>query len=341
MRAFGFQEHGGPEVMDFFETDSPEPGPGEVAIDVQAAAINHLDLWVRQGWPGLDLERPHAMGTDAAGVVASAGEGVEGVEEGDEVVVNPALWCGVCHYCERGEQSMCMDGAILGEHTGGVLQERIVVPARNVILRPDGVEPARAAAAPLVFQTAWRMAQRARLKPREVCLVPGAGGGVATAAIQIAKYLGARVITTTSTKEKADKALELGADDVLLYTEEGWGKRVYELTDKQGVDVVLDTVGAPVWEQAQRFMATGGRLVNVGATGGNQAKMDPRYLFSKQLEFIGSTMASASEFEEVMYLVYNGYLEPVVDSTFPFDSAKKAFAHLEAGEQFGKVVIEF
>ncbi len=340
MRAFGFQEHGGPEVMQAFEMDEPKVGPGEVKIDVEAVALNHLDIWVREGWPGLDLELPHAMGTDCAGTVAEIGDGVQGISEGDEVVINPALWCGVCHYCERGEQSMCMDFAIMGEHVQGVLSDQIVVPAGNVLVRPGRFSKADAAAAPLTFQTAWRMARRGRIQPRDVVLVPGAGGGVATAAIQVAKYLGARVIATTSTKEKAENALEIGADDVVFYTDDDWGKNVYELTDKQGVDVVLDSVGGPVWPQAQRFMANGGRLVNVGATGGFEAKLDPRYVFSKQLEFIGSTMASASEFEEVMYLVFNGYLEPIVDRTFSFDEAADAVTYLEKGEQFGKVVVE-
>ncbi len=340
MRAFGFTEHGGPEVLDFLDVPEPTPGPGDVKIKVEAVALNHLDLWVREGWPGLELELPHVLGTDLAGVVAEVGDDVAGLERGDSVVVNPALWCGFCPACERGEQSLCESFAILGEHVAGALTEHVVVPARNVLLRPGTLETPQAAASPLVFQTAWRMANKAGIRPGDLVLVPGAGGGVATAAIQIVKHLGGHVIATTSTKEKADKAMELGADEVVFYTEEDWGKQVHALTDKRGVDVVLDTAGAPVWEQAQRALRPGGKLVCCGATAGFQPEIDLRYVFYRQLEFIGSTMANAQEFDEAMALVFNGWLEPVVDKTFPFSEAKDAFARLEKGEQFGKIVVE-
>jgi NADPH:quinone reductase-like Zn-dependent oxidoreductase len=340
MRAFGFHEHGGPEAFEHFEVDPPEPGPGEVLVKTEAVALNHLDLWVREGWPGLDLQLPHAAGSDAAGVVAEVGQNVQGLERGDAVVVNPALWCGFCRACERGEQSLCENFTILGEHTRGTLTEEIVVPARNVLIRPGRLETHEAAAIPLVFQTAWRMANRADVRPGNIVFVPGAGGGVATAAIQIAKHLGAHVIASTSSDEKAEIAQKIGADDVIDYTEDDWGKTVYDLTNGEGVDIVLDSAGQEVWPEAQRFMKKGGQLVNCGATSGPDANLDLRYVFQKQLSFVGSTMASASEFDEIMSLVFNGWLEPIVDETFSFEEAKKAYEYLEDGRQFGKVVVE-
>lgn len=340
MRAFGFHEHGGPEVLDFFETDEPEVGPGEVKVKVEAVALNHLDLWVREGWPGLELELPHTLGTDTAGVIAETGQGVVGLERGDPVVINPALWCGVCRACEGGEQSLCENFSILGEHVRGTLTDTVVVPARNVLVRPGTLETPEAASVPLVFQTAWRMANKADIRPGDLVVVPGAGGGVASAAIQIAKHLGGHVIATTSSEEKAKRATDLGADEVVDYTEDDWGQQVHELTNKQGVDVVLDTAGQEVWPEAQRFLRAGGKVVCCGATSGPQATLDLRYVFYRQLEFIGSTMANAREFDEVMTLVFNGWLSPVVDRTFSFDQAPDAFEYLEAGKQFGKVVVE-
>jgi NADPH:quinone reductase-like Zn-dependent oxidoreductase len=340
MRAFGFEQHGGPEVLEHFEVDRPEPGPGEVRVKTEAVALNHLDIWVREGWPGLDLELPHVLGTDTAGVVAETGPNVQGLERGDPVVVNPALWCGFCRACERGEQSLCENFTILGEHVRGSLCEEVVVPARNVLVRPGRLETHEAAAVPLVFQTAWRMANRGDIRPDNIVFVPGAGGGVATASIQIAKHLGAQVIASTSSEEKAAKAEKIGADDVVDYTEDGWGKQVYDLTQGEGVDVVLDSVGEEVWAEAQRFLKDGGDLVCCGATSGPEAQLDLRYVFYNQLSFVGSTMASASEFDEIMSLVFNGWMEPIVDSTFSFEEANKAFEYLEDGRQFGKVVVE-
>jgi NADPH:quinone reductase-like Zn-dependent oxidoreductase len=340
MRAFGFEEHGGPEVLEHFERDEPDVGPGEVKVKVEAVALNHLDLWVREGWPGLDLGLPHTLGTDTAGVIEEVGRDVEGLDRGDSVVVNPALWCGVCRACEAGEQSLCESFSILGEHVSGTLTESVVVPARNVLLRPGTLETAEAASVPLVFQTAWRMANKAEIRPGDLVVVPGAGGGVATAAIQIAKYLGGHVIATTSAEEKAKRAEDLGADEVVDYTEDDWGKQVHELTNGAGVDVVLDTAGQDVWPEAQQFMTPGGRLVCCGATSGPQATLDLRYVFYRQLEFLGSTMANAREFDEAMSLVFNGWLDPVVDRTFGFEEAHEAFEYLEEGNQFGKVVVE-
>ncbi len=340
MRAFGFKEHGGPDVLEHFDVKEPDVGPGEVKVKTEAVALNHLDLWVREGWPGLDLQLPHTLGTDTAGVIAEVGQDVVGLERGDPVVINPSLWCGFCRACEAGEQSLCESFSILGEHVSGTLTEHAVVPARNVLVRPGTLDTVEAASVPLVFQTAWRMANKANIRPGDIVLVPGAGGGVATAAIQIAKHLGGHVIATTSTDEKKKRAQAIGADEVVFYTDDDWGKTVHELTNKQGVDVVLDTAGQDVWPEAQQFMTPGGSLVCCGATSGPEVELDLRYVFYRQLEFIGSTMASAKEFDEAMNLVFNGWLEPVVDTTFPFEDAKDAFAYLEEGNQFGKVVVE-
>lgn len=340
MRAFGFQEHGGPEVLDYVDIDEPKVGPGEVKVKTEAVALNHLDLWVREGWPGLDLDLPHTLGTDTAGIIEEVGRDVVGLERGDPVVINPSLWCGFCRNCEAGEQSLCDGFSILGEHVPGTLTTSTVVPARNVLIRPGTLETPEAASVPLVFQTAWRMANKAEIRPGDVVLVPGAGGGVATAAIQIAKHLGGHVIATTSTEAKKKQAEALGADEVVFYTEDDWGKQVYESTGKEGVDVVLDTAGQDVWSEAQRFLTKGGRLVCCGATSGPEATLDLRYVFYRQLSFVGSTMANAREFDEVMSLVFNGWLEPVVGETFGFEEAHDAFEYLESGEGFGKVVIE-
>lgn len=340
MRAAFFREHGGPEVLEVDELPDPEAGRGEVVVRVRAVALNHLDLWARRGLPGLELEFPHVGGSDIAGVVERVGEGAGSWSPGDRVVVNPSLWCGECEWCVRGEESLCRRYRVLGEHVDGGLAEEVRVPARNLLALPEGVPFERAAAAPLVYQTAWRaLLNRGGLRAGESVLVTGASGGVATAAVQIAKLAGAAVYAVTSGPDNVRRVRELGADVVFDRLEEEFSRSVWEATGKRGVDLVLDSVGEAVWEGCVRALAKGGRLVTYGATTGADGRVDIRRVFWNQLDIRGSTMASRAEFEEVMALVFAGRLDPVVDAVLPLDEIREAHARLEEGALFGKVVL--
>jgi NADPH:quinone reductase-like Zn-dependent oxidoreductase len=340
MRAAYFQEHGGPEVMEVGELPDPSPGRDEVVVRVEAVALNHLDLWVRRGLPGLDVELPHVGGSDVAGFVEAVGAGVEGWESGDRVVVNPGLWCGGCEWCARGEHSLCESFRILGEHVAGGAADRVAVPARNLFPLPDEVPYEEAASVPLVFQTAWRaLMGRAELRAGETVLVTGASGGVSTAAIQIARLAGARVLAVTSGPENAERVRDLGADLVIDRVEEDFSKAAWQATGRRGVDVALDSVGEAMWQGCVRALAKDGRLVTYGATTGAEGRLDIRRLFWKQVRVMGSTMASRGEFERVMGLVFDGRLQPVVDVVWPLDRVQDAHERLETGEQFGKVVL--
>ena len=341
MKAAIFRSHGGPEVLEYV-TDFGEPvlGPGDVKVRVRASALNHLDLFVRQGIPTLKLPLPHILGSDVAGEVAAVGDDVADLEAGERVAVNPSLSCGECEYCMRGDDPLCVDFKILGEHVNGGYAEYVVVPARNVARLPTDFPFETAAAAPLVYQTAWRMlVSRAQVKPGEDVLILGAGSGVSTAAIQIAKLAGCTVFTTSSSDEKLRRAKEIGADILVNYKEVPWSKAVWELSGKRGVDVVVDHVGAATFKDSIRSLRKGGRLVTPGATTGGLTELDLRYVFWRQLTIMGSTMGSQKEFEDVMKLVFMGRLRPVVDKVFPLEEARKAHEYLERGEQFGKVVI--
>lgn len=338
MRAAIFSEHGGPEVVRIDEVETPEPGGGEVRLRVGAAGMNHLDLWIRRGLP-IEITMPHIGGSDIAGTVEALGAGVEGVEVGDRVVVNPSLWCGRCEWCLRGEESLCVDYRILGEHTQGGFAEYAVVPARNLHPLPDDVDFETIAAAPLVFLTAWRgLMSRGRLKAGDRVLITGASGGVSTAALQIARLAGATVYAVT-TAENADRVRDLGADVVYDRESVEFGKAVWTDTGKRGVDLILDSVGAATWEQCLRSLARGGRLVTYGATTGAETKVDIRMLFWKQLEILGTTMSSRHEFRTVLRLLLEGRLKPVVDVVWPLDRVREAHERLESGTHFGNIVL--
>jgi len=340
MRAVVFHEHGGPEVLKYEEVPDPEPGPGEVLVRVKATSVNHLDIWVRRGIPGLKLELPHIPGADAAGIIEEVGEQVEGLEPGRRVMINPNFSCGKCEYCLRGEDSLCVRYKILGEQVKGGYAELLKVPAKNAIPLPDHVSFEEAAAAPLVFMTAWRMLiTRAGLRPGEDILILGAGGGVATAAIQIAKLVGARVFAAASTEEKLKKARELGADVLINYKEAEFDKEVRRLTEKRGVDVVFDCVGAETWLRSLRSLAKDGRLVTCGATTGPNPQTDIRYIFWNQLRIIGSTMASTKELLDVLKLLWAGKLRPVIHEVMPLREAAQAHKLLEQRKVFGKLVL--
>lgn len=342
MKAAIFRKHGGPEVLEIADLPRPAPGPGQVLIRVRAAALNHLDLWVRRGLPGLEVELPHIGGADMAGEVAELGDGVEnGLEPGARVLVNPSLWCGQCEWCREGEESLCSSYRILGEHVGGGFADYAVVPAANLLPIPDDLEFTRAAAVPLVYQTAWRgLIGRGGLGPGETALILGGSGGVATAAIQIARLAGARVFAVTSGPENVQRVEELGADLAIDRLETDFSREVWEATGKRGVDLVFDSVGGKVWPSALRSLARDGRLVTYGATTGAEGTVNIRLVFWKQLRIIGTTMASRSEFERVMSLVFQGRLAPVIDVVWPLDRAREAHERLEAGQQFGKIVLE-
>jgi NADPH:quinone reductase-like Zn-dependent oxidoreductase len=339
MKAAIFRQHGGPEVVEIADVPEPRPPAGHILIAVAAAAMNHLDLWARRGLPGLQLEFPHIGGSDIAGVVKELGAGCDGPPVGTRVLVNPSLWCGSCEWCDRGEESLCNSYRILGEHQDGGFAEYVAVPAANVLPIPDDLSFEAAAAVPLVYQTAWRgLMGRAKLRPGETVLVTGASGGVSTAAIQIAKLAGARVFAVTSGAENLRRVEELGADDVVDRSAANFSKQVWEATGRRGVDVVFDSVGEAIWADALRALARNGRLVTYGATTGPKGQLDIRLAFWKQLQVIGTTMSSRSEFEDVMDLVFKKKLAPVIDVVWPLDDAREGHRRLEAGQGFGKIV---
>lgn len=338
MKAAIFDVNGGPEVLRVADVPTPEPGAGEVLVRVRAAALNHLDLFVREGLP-IETPMPHIGGSDIAGEVAAVGAGVRGVEVGERVVVNPSIGCGHCEWCRKGEEPLCVDYRIIGEHTQGGFAEYVAVPAANLYRIPEGFSFEEAAAAPLVFLTAWRgLISRGRLRAGEDVLVTGASGGVSTAAVQIAKLAGARVFAVTTT-ENVERVRSLGADVVYDRSSVDFSKEVWKDTGKRGVDLILDSVGQATWKQNVRALARGGRLVVYGATTGPVVETDLRVLFWKQAEIIGTTMSNRHEFEEVMKLLFRGVLKPVVDVVWPLERIREAHERMEAGEQFGKIVL--
>lgn len=339
MRAAIFHENGGPEVVRIEQVPRPDPGPGEVLVQVRAAAMNHLDLWVRRGIP-IDTTMPHIGGSDVAGIVAEVGQGVDPARVGERVVLNPSLWCGRCRECARGEESLCVRYRILGEHTDGGFAEFVAAPALNAYVLPDEMAFEDAAALPISYGTAWRaLVARARLQPGEDVLVLGASGGTAGAAVQIARLMGARVFAVTSGAENVERVRALGAHVVYDRAEEDFSRAVFRDTAKRGVDVVVENVGEPTWKGSLRALAPGGRLVTYGATAGPRAETDLRVLFWRQLQIIGTTMASRGEFEAMLRVALRGELRPVIDTVLPLDRAREAHERLETGSQFGKVVL--
>jgi NADPH:quinone reductase-like Zn-dependent oxidoreductase len=341
MKAASFKAHGGPDNIVYGDVADPTPGEGEVLLEIRAAALNHLDIWVLGGLPGLDLEMPHIGGSDMAGVVSALGPGVTGVEVGQRVAVNPGLSCGVCEVCAAGEHPVCRRYRILGEHTRGGFAELAVVPAANLYRIPNHLSFETAAAAPLVYQTAWRaLMTRAALRAGETVLVTGASGGVSTAGIQIAKHAGATVFAVTSGPENVERVRALGADLVIDRLEEEFAKRVWQETGKRGVDVVLDSVGSATWENCIRCLASLGRLVVYGGTTGPTGTINIPHMFWKQYGVMGSTMGTNADFEHVMDLVAEGALRPVVHDVWPLERAREAYELLAAGGVFGKLVLK-
>ncbi len=341
MKGLGFAAHGGPERVGWVDIPRPEPGPGEVRVRVRAAAFNRLDRFVLEGIPGVPIELPHVFGSDAAGVVDAVGEDVSDVPLGTEVLVNPALWDGTCEYCLKGQESLCRNLRILGEHTQGSATELVVVPRRNVHSKPSGWSWAQAAAAPLVFQTAWRALRTVgELRPGETVAVIGAGGAVAPAAVQIAHRLGGRVAVVGRNAAKVERAVALGAEAGLVVSaERSHDRLLWDWTKKRGVDVIFDSVGAETVPRSLRALARGGRLVVIGATEGPDVELDLRTLFWRQGSIRGSTMASRAEFDQVYAELAQGHLVPVVDSEWEWEKGVDAFRRLGAPDVFGKVVL--
>ncbi len=342
MKAVLLTEHGPAEVLRFV-TDHPvpEPGPGEVRVRVRAAALNHLDIWVRNGWPGIKLAYPHIPGADAAGTVDAVGAGVTEWRAGDRVVVNPTIGCGRCAFCRAGQEHRCVHFMLLGEHTSGTHAEYITVPARNLLGLPEHVSFEEAAAASLVFVTAWHsLITRGNLRPGETVLIVGAGGGVNTACLQIAKLTGCTAIVVGSTDEKLEAARALGADVVVRRdVEGGWSRAVYQITAKRGADVVVDNVGAETFGGSLRAAARGGRILTVGNTSGAQFEIDNRYIFGKHLSILGSTMGPHVDYVTVMQLLFKGRLKAVIGAQYALEDIHAAHRALEAGAYFGKIVL--
>jgi NADPH:quinone reductase-like Zn-dependent oxidoreductase len=340
MKAIIFSEHGGPEVLREGEVRDPEIGGGEVLVRVRACALNHLDLWVRRGMPGITVPMPHIGGSDIAGEISRVGPGVTNVKAGERVLLSPGISCGQCVRCLRGEDNLCRQYTLFGYRVDGGYAEYVRSPAVNAIPIPASLTFEEAAALPLVSLTAWHMLiTRARLRPDETVLVLGAGSGVGSAAIQIAKAMGARVIATAGSESKLEKARELGADDVFLHTITHWSREVKRLTERRGVDVVVEHVGDATWQESLASLAVGGRLVTCGATTGYEGKVDVRFLFSRHISILGSYMGSKAELYSVLELVARGLVKPVIDEVMPLEQARQAHEKLERREQFGKIVL--
>ena len=340
MKTILFHQHGGPEVLEYTDFPTPEPKAGEVQIRLHAAALNRMDVFVRNGWPGLKLELPHINGADGAGEISQLGSEVSDFKVGDRVVINANIGCGVCEFCLNGQDNLCNHWHLLGETIRGTYAEFICLPARQLYKLPEDFEFQQAAAAALVYQTAWHsMVKRGGVKAGETVAIVGAGGGVNSASIQIAKYLGARVIVIGSNAEKLSQAEALGADILIDRSQnEDWSKAVFLATDKRGVDVVVDNVGT-TFPLSLRALRKGGRLLTVGNSASPRFEIDNRYIFAKHLSILGSTMSTLSDFHEVMNLVIAGKLKPIIDQTFPLKDAAAAQERLWRGDNFGKIVL--
>lgn len=341
MKAVAIEAHGTLDQVKILDLPLPEPGPGQVRIRVHFAALNRLDLYTVHGIKGLVLKMPHILGSDAAGTIDQVGPGVTGWFPGDRATFNPGVWCGQCERCRAGEESECATYGIVGETQMGSMAEFAVVPAPNLYKLPASFPLEHAAAASLVFQTAYRMVAKAQVKAGDVVVVLGAGSGLSTALLQLAKLHGARIIATTSSPAKMEQARKLGADEVVNYKTEDWSKRVWELTGKRGADVVFDAIGKETLNASIRALRKGGRVVIPGGTSGQVVELDLRYVFWKQVQLLGSTMGNPREFRAAMDLVVQGAVRPVIGEIRPFAEARSAFETLERGLHFGKLLLRF
>lgn len=346
MKAVLFRAHGGPEVLEFTDFPTPQPKPGEAMIRLHAAALNRMDVMVRNGWPGLRLELPHINGADGTGEIIEVNSPVlqgdeMGIRVGDHVVINANLGCGKCEYCIEGKDNLCRDWHLLGETVRGTYAEFVALPIKQLYRLPANFDYHQAAAAALVYQTAWHsLVKRGRLQHGETVLIIGAGGGVNTASVQIAKYIGTQVLVVGSDVKKLEKAESIGADILIDRSKEAdWSKAVFLATNKRGVDVVVDNVGA-TFMQSLRTLRKGGRLLTVGNSAGPKVEIDNRYVFAKHLSIIGSTMSTLEDFKEVMGLIVSGKLKPIFDKMYPLKDAAAAQIRLWKNENFGKITLD-
>ncbi len=338
MKAVRIHEFGGPEVLRYEAIADPQARKDQVLVRVKACAMNHLDLWVRKGLPGVKL--PHILGSDIAGEVVEAGEYVSGFKPGQRVLLAPMHFCNRCAKCVAGLQNQCHEFTVLGNGVDGGNCELIAVPAVNVIPIPDNFDFVQAASVPLVFLTAWHMlVGRAGIRQGQTVLVLGGGSGVGIAAIQIAKLFHARVITTAGDEKKLEKARGLGADFAIDHYKQKISQEVRRITNKEGVDIVVEHVGAATWEESLKSLKPGGTLVTCGATTGPNASFDLRFVFSRQLSVLGSYMGTMGELYEVLEHVFAGRVKPVVDRTFALQDARAAHEHMEKSQMFGKIVL--
>lgn len=341
MKRIQFEEHGKSSVLNIVTTNPPVLLANQLLVETKASGLNHLDLWIRRGLPGLNIPLPHVPGSDAAGVIVGMGSDVEGWSVGDEVVVQPGTFCGSCAACLDGKEDMCPSYGILGETETGIQQQYVALPESSLGKKPKNLSFSEAAALPLSALTSWNMLKnRAGLIAGETALILGAGSGVGVMAIQIAKYLGARVIATGGTEQKRDLASRLGADEVLNHREAGFGKQVKQLTEKRGADVVFEHIGEATWGESLKALAIGGRLVTCGATTGISGSVNLQHLFFKRQSILGSTMGSVADFQQCLKLADEGVLKPVLDKVLPFGQVKAAHDQLEFHHAFGKVVLE-
>jgi NADPH:quinone reductase-like Zn-dependent oxidoreductase len=338
MKAVSIHEFGGPEVLRYEDVPDPKPRKDQVLVRVKACAMNHLDLWVRKGLPGVTL--PHILGSDVAGEIVEVGEYINGFKPGQRVLLAPMHFCNRCVKCVAGLQNQCPEFTVLGNRVDGGNCELIAAPAVNVIPIPDNLDFNQAASVPLVFLTAWHMlVGRAGIRPGQTVLVLGASSGVGIAAIQVAKLFNAHVITTAGDEKKLEKARGLGADHGINHYQQKISEEVKKLTSNEGVDIVVEHVGAATWDQSMKCLKPAGTLVTCGATTGPNASFDLRFLYSRQLSLLGSYMGTMGELYEVLGHVFAGRLKPVVDRSFPLREIREAHEYMEKSQMFGKVVL--
>jgi len=341
MKALAFTEFGGPDKLALRDVPDPAAGPGEIVVRVRACALNHLDIFVREGIPALKTPLPFWTGCDIAGDVAAVAPDVRDVRVGERVVVNPSLSCSQCEFCRQGEDCLCVRYGLIGEHVPGGLAEYVKAPAANALRLPDHISYEDAASFVLTNMTAWRMVvTQGQVRLGQDVLILGVGGGVSSTAVQIAKLCGARVWVTSSSDAKLERARQLGADVCINYAKEDWAKVVRDKTGRRGVDVVIENVGTATWKQSLRALRRGGRLVTCGATSGPIGETDIRVVFWNQLHIIGSTMANRKEFHDVMRLFFAGRLKPITDEVVPLKDGAAAQQRLAEGKQFGKIVLQ-
>lgn len=338
MKAVRIHQFGGPEVLQYEDIPDPQLRKDQVMVRVKACSLNHLDLWVRKGLPGIQL--PHIPGSDVAGEIVSTGEYITDLRPGQRVIVAPMHFCGHCPQCLAGKQNQCREFTVLGNAVDGGDCELIAIPRANIIPFPDTLDFNQAASVPLVFVTAWHMlVGLAGIRPGQTVLILGGSSGVGIAAIQIAKLFHCRVITTAGNEQKLEKAHALGADHGINHYKQKISDEVRKITGKEGVDIVVEHVGSATWDESMRSLKTAGTLVTCGATTGAEVKIDLRHLFARQLRLLGSYMGTLAELNEVLGHVFAGRLKPVLDRTFPLSEIRAAHEYLENSQMFGKVVV--